>query len=887
MGNDDDIELFQVIGLEDSIGLELEIIGHNTDNNNTDDNPDLDIYVINTDLETISSGAGLGRVETAQIPAGPNTIFYIIIDHYRGYNEVPSSYILRQLPASSVTESMLTKMHQSNSDLNIGKIFVRKEPDSMEVPSDVKIITESLGSRPAGVVEVNPETIFSMVGVPTQEASDSSLLERFKGTYEIGKWRKAIELLKIEFPKYVFELDYKMVLHADEFVRDPLYDQYQWWNFDIVNLPEGLNVLGQELKPVNVAVLDSGSPDVQDQAGTYSIFDDNRGWDMVDEDSLAYDVEFGQGSFSHGTHVGSTISMLNDGYHGNGFGARVSPVRVCYESGCGPTYEAYLYINGDDNVSQTSWRQRTAESNGVEVEDLQEKLHSMNMSYGGGGSANSSSCEKLREISESGVLIASSSGNGGINSTSFPAACPTVFSVAATNGIHRRSSYSSTNQYVDFAAPGGEYSDWNSDGIDELVYAYGRREANVNSDTPLVGAQGTSMASPHGAGFLGLLKYYYEDVAKPFENNTSLPSVLTYDEVEKMLKANLLTNDVNKVERTYDTEVMPGRDDHLGYGIIDLQKAIKSVDAFSNGYFTNFDDLPYYTGPSLVKLDPVTKPSENFVLTPGGQAGESFNDITFSYDSSFLEVSEVGTQEYMVKIPDDYDDAGWIEETITFEFPMKEGADLPFPGYELLAVGVDVIFHNIGAAYNVDIPILKINLLDEETTVVQTTFSSISSGIGNVIISDVAPGNYVLQVCSDIDGDDAWCGPGELNSLSSPFEVTSDTGTTLGLEMEPVGGGVPNNAPTITSEPVDFADVGEDYTYRVVAVDDDGDDLSYSLVALDEDGEQDTSFISIDSTGVVNGEVKSKHVGLWNVTINVTDGIDTTSQEYVLEVFGD
>ena len=81
------------------------------------------------------------------------------------------------------------------------------------------------------------------------------------------------------------------------------------------------------------------------------------------------------------------------------------------------------------------------------------------------------------------------------------------------------------------------------------------------------------MASPHGAGFLGLLKYYYEDVAKPFENNTSLPSVLTYDEVEKMLKAHLLTNDVNKVERTYDTEVMPGRDDHLGYGIIDLQKA--------------------------------------------------------------------------------------------------------------------------------------------------------------------------------------------------------------------------------------------------------------------------------------------------------------------------
>ena len=37
----------------------------------------------------------------------------------------------------------------------------------------------------------------------------------------------------------------------------------------------------------------------------------------------------------------------------------------------------------------------------------------------------------------------------------------------------------------------------------------------------MIGAQGTSMASPHGAGFLGLIKYYYEDIVKPFESNAS------------------------------------------------------------------------------------------------------------------------------------------------------------------------------------------------------------------------------------------------------------------------------------------------------------------------------------------------------------------------------
>ena len=29
----------------------------------------------------------------------------------------------------------------------------------------------------------------------------------------------------------------------------------------------------------------------------------------------------------------------------------------------------------------------------------------------------------------------------------------------------------------------------------------------------------------------------------------------------------------------------------LGYGIIDLEKAIKAIDSFQNGYFTSFDSF--------------------------------------------------------------------------------------------------------------------------------------------------------------------------------------------------------------------------------------------------------------------------------------------------------
>ena len=60
------------------------------------------------------------------------------------------------------------------------------------------------------------------------------------------------------------------------------------------------------------------------------------------------------------------------------------------------TYGAYLYLNGDDNDSLTTFAQRSAG----------QKIHSMNMSYGGsGGSANSASCVKLGELADKGVLL--------------------------------------------------------------------------------------------------------------------------------------------------------------------------------------------------------------------------------------------------------------------------------------------------------------------------------------------------------------------------------------------------------------------------------------------------------------------------------------------------
>ena len=100
------------------------MIKHDGDADNVEENADLDIFIINTDLDTISSSAGLDRFEYAEIPADPGEIFYIIVDHYRGYNSEATSYIIRNTPSSSNSQDIKTKLNESNADINLSLIHI-------------------------------------------------------------------------------------------------------------------------------------------------------------------------------------------------------------------------------------------------------------------------------------------------------------------------------------------------------------------------------------------------------------------------------------------------------------------------------------------------------------------------------------------------------------------------------------------------------------------------------------------------------------------------------------------------------------------------------------------------------------------------------------------
>jgi hypothetical protein len=391
------------------------------------------------------------------------------------------------------------------------------------------------------------------------------------------------------------------------------------------------------------------------------------------------------------------------------------------------------------------------------------------------------------------------------------------------------------------------------------------------------------MASPHGAGFLGLIKYYYEDIAKPFESNTSLPTSLTYVEVDKMLAANLLTNDVNKTSRPNDSEARPGRDDHLGFGIIDLQKAINAIDSFNDGYFTSFDALPYYEGPANVVLTADDSYQSQFSIEPKGAAGAGFNDVTYTYPTALLEVTGNGL-DFTVRKPDDYDFAGWVSTTILFDFPLVEGAQLPFDNYELLSVGVNVIFNVIGEAYEVNFPALKARLLDPNGVPVQEVISSVTDGQGIFAFTGIEPGNYRMVIGSDINGDNSWGGPGEMTGSSTLFEITDSNISDLVINLAPELAGVANSAPVITSTPPTDAYVNQLYFYGVRASDDDGDSLTFTLELTNKEDGSSADFVTMSSIGRIQGTPREDDIGEYSARIIVSDGTDAAIQAFDLIV---
>ena len=170
-----------------------------------------------------------------------------------------------------------------------------------------------------------------------------------------------------------------------------------------------------------------------------------------------------------------------------------------------------------------------------------------------GGSAGSATLENALEYAyNNGVTIVAATGNGGSNTTSYPAAYDNwVIAVGATRYDENLAGYSNYGPGTDLVAPGGDCSvDQNGDG-----WCDGILQNTFNPNTKQVcGAfgywffQGTSMATPHVAALAAMV-------------------ISTGNATDPV--------DVRCVLETTSKDLPPaGRDNTFGWGLIDAAEAV-------------------------------------------------------------------------------------------------------------------------------------------------------------------------------------------------------------------------------------------------------------------------------------------------------------------------
>lgn len=240
------------------------------------------------------------------------------------------------------------------------------------------------------------------------------------------------------------------------------------------------------------------------------------GRDFINDDFDATD------DYGHGTIVASVAAAETnnrEGIAGVAWSSKILPVKVMDENGEGDYSEL---------IAGIKW----AADNGASV---------INLSLGG-DEPSISLRNSLKDAHDKGVVIVAATGNDSA-SVLYPAAYDDYcLAVAATDYEDLHVDWSNFGSQVDVAAPGvrivGAVPTWYW-GPGSFPYAFG---------------SGTSLSTPQVAGLAALLK-----ALKPWLTVAEIMDVIRYS-----------ADDVNAKEH-------PGRDDYLGYGRLNMEKALVPI----------------------------------------------------------------------------------------------------------------------------------------------------------------------------------------------------------------------------------------------------------------------------------------------------------------------
>jgi serine protease len=490
------------------------------------------------------------------------------------------------------------------------------------------------------------------------------------------------------------------------------------WHYDRIGLPEAWDVTTGN-GDVVVAVVDTGILSNHPDLATRLTAD---GYDFISVESFEGNEAAGEkggidpnpedpgdtatgGSSFHGTHVAGTIAAATNnaiGVAGVGWdAARIMPLRALGVGG-GTSYDiiqAVRYAAGLTNDSGTF---------PVNPADI------INLSLGGGGFSTVEQ-DLYKTISESGVIVVAASGNESTNQKTYPAAYDGVISVSAVDFSSNLAYYSNFGETIDLAAPGGDNSaDLNADGYPDGVLSTTGDDTSGVITMAYSFNQGTSMAVPHVAGVVALMKAVWPK--------------MSYHAFDSLLRSGIITNDLGTL----------GWDDFFGYGLIDAQKAVIAAQGGT---------LPtaLSVSPSTISFGTAFS-SSTLRLTKLGDVDATLSVTSISDDSDWLNV-----------IPDQIDGDGLGTYTVEVDRTGLAGGFyggvIAFVSSEnTVNVPVGMLVSPVGRS--VDAGYHYVLLLDPATyETLEQVDATLDDGVYRFSFSNVGEGDYLLYAGTDLDND--------------------------------------------------------------------------------------------------------------------------------------
>ncbi len=377
----------------------------------------------------------------------------------------------------------------------------------------------------------------------------------------------------------------------------------------------------------------------------------------------------------------------------------------------------------------------------------------INLSLGGGGFSQTAQ-DVFTLARNAGVIIIAAAGNESSSTPGYPAAYAGVVSVGAVDINKALAWYSNFGATVDLVAPGGDNgADINADGFPDGVLSTCGNDTSSSIGFVYCFYQGTSMAAPHMAGVVALMK--------------AINPGLSPADLDSLIMSGNITEDLG----------IAGRDDQFGYGLIDAFKALEEssggplpatliVTPTSLNFGTALADTTLTIengGDNLTNVTVTETPDEPWLTVVASSVdADGLGDYTVSVDRSGLAdgiYSARITVDATVAVPGD------VTDVIIPVIMQKDS----FP-----VVGGDAGFHYVILVN----PDTLAPLYQDEVAYDGSKYS--------YSFPNVPAGSYKIYAGTDSDNDFDIGDPGEASGAYQTWDqptVVNITGNTSGLDF--------------------------------------------------------------------------------------------------------